>query len=137
MANNYSVESNLILFSLISTANLSLTNSRPFLTSLRKDINIYSGVVSTDKLFFESINFSNILFVGIFTLIDTIRLLLCLSTLFALVNPLGITPIFVAMTEKYSHEDQIKIAKKGVITGTLVLLVFTFLGSIIAMKPDL
>ena len=58
-------------------------------------------------------------------------LLLCLSTLFALVNPLGITPIFVAMTEKYSHEDQIKIAKKGVITGTLVLLVFTFLGSII------
>jgi len=58
-------------------------------------------------------------------------LLLCLSTLFALVNPLGITPIFVAMTEKYSQEDQIKIAKKGVITGTLVLLVFTFLGSII------
>jgi len=57
--------------------------------------------------------------------------LLCLSTLFALVNPLGITPIFVAMTEKYSQEDQIKIAKKGVITGTLVLLVFTFLGSVI------
>ena len=36
-------------------------------------------------------------------------LALCLSTLFALVNPLGITPIFVAMTDKYSNEDKIKI----------------------------
>lgn len=57
--------------------------------------------------------------------------LLCLSTLFALVNPLGITPIFIAMTEKYSHEDQIKIAKKGILTGTVVLIIFTFLGSVI------
>tara|TARA_B110000014_G_scaffold73270_1_gene50000 strand:- start:270 stop:914 length:645 start_codon:yes stop_codon:yes gene_type:complete len=58
-------------------------------------------------------------------------LALCLSTLFALVNPLGITPIFVAMTDKYSSEDRIKIAKKGIITGSIVLIVFTFLGSII------
>ena len=58
-------------------------------------------------------------------------LALCLSTLFALVNPLGITPIFVAMTDKYSNEDKIKIANKGIITGSIVLIIFTFLGSII------
>ena len=58
-------------------------------------------------------------------------LALCLSTLFALVNPLGITPIFVAMTDKYSNEEKIKIAKKGIITGSIILIIFTFLGSII------
>ena len=58
-------------------------------------------------------------------------LLLCLSTLFTLVNPLGITPIFVIMTERFSKEDRIRIAKKGIMTGTVILVIFTFLGSII------
>jgi len=58
-------------------------------------------------------------------------LLLCLSTLFTVVNPLGITPIFAAMTEKFSNEDQIRIARKGIITGLVVLIIFTLLGSFI------
>ncbi|MBT3478108.1 MAG: NAAT family transporter [Candidatus Marinimicrobia bacterium] len=58
-------------------------------------------------------------------------LLLCLSTLFTLVNPLGITPIFVVMTDRFSKKDRIRIAKKGIMTGTVTLVVFTFLGSII------
>jgi len=58
-------------------------------------------------------------------------LLLCLSTLFTVVNPLGITPIFAAMTEKFSNEDQIRIARKGIITGSVVLIIFTLLGSFI------
>ena len=58
-------------------------------------------------------------------------LIFCLSTLFAVINPLGITPIFVAMTEKYDSETRSKIARKGIITGSMILVVFTLLGSII------
>ena len=58
-------------------------------------------------------------------------LVFCLSTLFAVINPLGITPIFVAMTEKYDSETRSKIARKGIITGSTILIVFTLLGSII------
>ena len=58
-------------------------------------------------------------------------LIFCLSTLFAVINPLGITPIFVAMTEKYDKEIRSKIARKGIITGSMILIVFTLLGSII------
>lgn len=58
-------------------------------------------------------------------------LILCLSTLFSLVNPLGITPVFLAMTEGYSQDDRVLIAKKGVFTGTITLIVFALLGSII------
>jgi multiple antibiotic resistance protein len=58
-------------------------------------------------------------------------LILCLSTLFSLVNPLGITPVFLAMTEGYSKQDRVLIAKRGVFTGTTTLIVFAFLGSII------
>ena len=58
-------------------------------------------------------------------------LIFCLSTLFAVINPLGITAIFVAMTEKYDSETRSKIARKGIITGSVILIVFTLLGSII------
>ena len=58
-------------------------------------------------------------------------LLFCLSTLFTVVNPLGITPIFAAMTERFSNTDQIRIARKGIITGSTVLVIFTLLGSFI------
>ena len=58
-------------------------------------------------------------------------LIFCLSTLFAVINPLGITPIFVAMTEKYDSVTRSKIARKGIITGSIILIVFTLLGSII------
>tara|TARA_B100001248_G_scaffold201006_1_gene155222 strand:+ start:245 stop:892 length:648 start_codon:yes stop_codon:yes gene_type:complete len=58
-------------------------------------------------------------------------LVFCLSTLFAVINPLGITPIFVAMTEKYDSETRSKIARKGIITGSMILIIFTLLGSII------
>ena len=51
--------------------------------------------------------------------------------MFTVVNPLGITPIFAAMTERFSNADQIRIARKGIITGSTVLVIFTLLGSFI------
>jgi multiple antibiotic resistance protein len=35
------------------------------------------------------------------------------------------------MTERFSKKEKVKIAKKGIATGTITLLVFTLLGSII------
>ncbi|MDB9722623.1 MarC family protein [Candidatus Marinimicrobia bacterium] len=58
-------------------------------------------------------------------------LVLSLSTLLTLINPLGIAPIFVVMTERFSKKEKIQIATKGIATGTITLMVFTFLGSII------
>lgn len=58
-------------------------------------------------------------------------LILCLSTLLTLINPLGIAPIFIVMTERFSKKEKVRIAKKGIATGTITLLVFTLLGSII------
>ena len=52
-------------------------------------------------------------------------LVLCLSTLLTLINPLGIAPIFVVMTERFSKNEKIQIAKRGIATGTITLLVFT------------
>tara|TARA_B110000444_G_scaffold240378_1_gene255671 strand:- start:701 stop:1336 length:636 start_codon:yes stop_codon:yes gene_type:complete len=55
--------------------------------------------------------------------------LLCLSTLFTLINPIGITPLFLTLTERFSEKEQKTIAKKGVLTGFAVLVVFSFLGT--------
>lgn len=57
--------------------------------------------------------------------------LLCISTLFVLVNPLGIAPIFVIMTERFDHESRKSIAKKGIITAGITLIIFAGLGSLI------
>ncbi len=57
--------------------------------------------------------------------------ILCISTLLPLVNPLGITPIFLSMTEGYKSNDRILIAKKGAFIGTVTLIIFALFGSII------
>ena len=57
--------------------------------------------------------------------------ILCLTTLFTLINPIGIAPILVVMTERFSKPERIIIAKQGTITACLILIVFAFLGSLI------
>ena len=56
---------------------------------------------------------------------------LCISTLFSLINPIGIAPIFLTLTERFSVEQQHKIAKKGVLTGFFILVIFAYLGTYI------
>jgi len=55
-------------------------------------------------------------------------ILLCFSTLFTLINPIGISPIFLTLTERFSHAQQKSIAKKGIATGFIVLVLFAYLG---------
>ena len=57
--------------------------------------------------------------------------LLCISTLITLVNPLGMAPIFVIMTERFDHKSRKSIAKKGIITAGITLIIFAGLGSLI------
>ena len=55
----------------------------------------------------------------------------CLTTLFTLINPIGIAPLLVVMTERFSKEDRVKIAKKGSVTALVTLMLFAILGSVI------
>ena len=41
------------------------------------------------------------------------------------------------MTEEYDNEIRSKIARKGIITGSIILIIFTLLGSIIFQFYDI
>ena len=55
----------------------------------------------------------------------------CLTTLFTLINPIGIAPLLMVMTERFSKDEKVKIAKKGSATALITLLLFAILGSLI------
>ena len=56
---------------------------------------------------------------------------LCLTTFFTLINPIGIAPLLLVMTERFSKEERINIAWKGSLTAFLTLIIFSILGSVI------
>jgi len=58
-------------------------------------------------------------------------LFLCLSTLISLVNPLGMAPLFLVLTDRFNPNERIAIAKKGMMTAVIVLIVFALVGSYI------
>ena len=62
---------------------------------------------------------------------ETQFFILCLTTLFTLINPIGIAPLLVVMTERFSKNERVKIAKKGSATALITLLLFAILGSLI------
>ena len=55
----------------------------------------------------------------------------CLTTFFTLINPIGIAPILIVMTERFSRQSKIDIAKKGTLTAFFTLILFSILGSVI------
>lgn len=55
----------------------------------------------------------------------------CLTTLFTLINPIGLSPLLIVMTERFSKKEKIEIAKKGSLTAFYTLIMFSLLGSII------
>lgn len=55
----------------------------------------------------------------------------CLTTLFTLINPIGISPILIIMTERFPERKRIEIAKKGSLTAFITLILFSILGSVI------
>ena len=57
--------------------------------------------------------------------------ILCLTTLFTLINPIGLAPLLMVMTERFSKDEKVKIARKGSATALITLLLFAILGSLI------
>ena len=58
-------------------------------------------------------------------------ILLTFSSLFTLINPIGITPILLSMTENESDSEYQVIIKKGIITAYIILTIFAIMGDLI------
>ena len=57
--------------------------------------------------------------------------ILAFSSLFTLVNPIGLSPVFLSMVEHCNDNEKRQIALKGVFTALVVLIIFTFLGRLV------
>lgn len=57
--------------------------------------------------------------------------LFAFTSFIALINPLGITPVFLSMTTELSSKMKRKIALKATITAFIILLVFAFAGQLL------
>ncbi len=57
--------------------------------------------------------------------------LLCITSFFTLINPLGTMPIFMTMTSQLDTAHRNKTAKKAIIVATLTILFFAFSGQLL------
>ncbi|MFZ4799408.1 MAG: MarC family protein [Bacteroidia bacterium] len=57
--------------------------------------------------------------------------LLCITSLFTLINPLGTMPVFMSMTADLSVVDRNKTAKKASIVSLLTIIAFAFTGQLL------
>lgn len=57
--------------------------------------------------------------------------LLCVTSLFAIINPLSTTPVYLALTDGYSPERRRRTLRTAMLTAAGVLVVFTLLGGMI------
>ena len=53
------------------------------------------------------------------------------TAIFAIVDPMGNIPIFYTLTERFTREERIKIAKKAVLAAATTLIVFGLIGDYI------
>ena len=63
--------------------------------------------------------------------LDISFFLLTFSSLFTLINPVGITPILLSVTENLNEIEYNKVIKKGILTALIILIMFTLMGDII------
>lgn len=57
--------------------------------------------------------------------------LLCFTSFFSLMNPLGVMPVFITMTSNLEVADQRRTARKAMIAAFLTLLAFAFSGQLL------
>ena len=71
-------------------------------------------------------------------MIDIEFFILCFSSLFALINPIGNIPIFITLTDSYTRKERNKIALKSIIFSFIVLVIFAIIaGGILLFKISL
>jgi len=66
-------------------------------------------------------------------LIDYMFFITVFAAIFAIVDPIGNIPIFYTLTQRFTREERIKIAKKAVIAALITLIVFGLIGQYIFM----
>ena len=57
--------------------------------------------------------------------------LLCFTSLFTLINPLGTMPVFMSMTSKLSEDERKRTARKASIVALLTIIAFAFTGQLL------
>jgi len=57
--------------------------------------------------------------------------LLCITSFFTLINPLGTMPVFMSMTAELSIVDRNKTAKKASIVSLITIIAFAFTGQLL------
>ena len=57
--------------------------------------------------------------------------ILAFSTLFTLVNPIGLSPVYLSIVDNFGPEERKQIALKGTITAFFILIIFSLIGDII------
>ena len=57
--------------------------------------------------------------------------ILTFSSLFTLINPIGITPILLSITENLDDLEYSRIIKKGIFIAFVILIIFTVMGDLI------
>lgn len=57
--------------------------------------------------------------------------LLCFTSFFSLMNPLGVMPIFMSMTSELDQKARTRTAQKAVLVAFLTLLAFAFSGQLL------
>jgi multiple antibiotic resistance protein len=57
--------------------------------------------------------------------------LLSLSAVFFVVDPMGVVPVFVAMTQRDSEEKRARMARRAALTAFVILTVFAVAGTVI------
>lgn len=62
---------------------------------------------------------------------DLSYLLISISSIITLINPIGISIVFASLVENYSKRKKQKIAIKGTLFAAIVLVIFAFLGELI------
>jgi len=57
--------------------------------------------------------------------------LLAFSSLFTLVNPIGLSPVYLSMVDQFDDRERKRIAFKGSLTALVILVVFSLIGGLI------
>ncbi len=57
--------------------------------------------------------------------------ILSFSSLVTLVNPIGLSPVFLSLVEQFDDKERRRVAVKGVLTAFTVLIIFALIGRLI------
>ena len=60
--------------------------------------------------------------------IDLSHTLISFTSIFTLINPLGILPIYLTLTESIDRDERTLINRKGILTAGIVLIMFSLIG---------